>query len=42
MTALMTNTIHDLHTGRQTWRVLLLLAIPTFATGIAATMLPWS
>ena len=34
MNSMMTKTIDDLRGGRQTWRVLLILLVPAFATGL--------
>ena len=38
MSRLVHATLHDLRWGRQSWRVLLLLAIPALATGVALGM----
>ena len=40
MSRLVLHTIDDLRVGRQSWRVLLMLAVPAFAAGIAAGLLP--
>ena len=39
MSELVTRTLDDLRGGRQTWRVMLMLAVPAFAAGIAAGLL---
>lgn len=40
MTQFVGATLADLRGGRQTWRVVLLLAIPALLAGIAAGLLP--
>jgi hypothetical protein len=40
MSRLVLTTIDDLRVGRQSWRVLLMLAVPAFFAGIAAGLLP--
>lgn len=40
MSRLVIHTLDDLRGGRQSWRVLLMLAIPAFAVGVAAGLLP--
>lgn len=36
MSALIARTVIDLRSGRQTWRVFALLALPAFAAGVIA------
>ena len=36
MSRLITNVVDDLHAGRQSWRVMLLLTIPALAAGFIA------
>lgn len=39
MSELVTATISDLRSGRQTWRVRLLLVVPAFVAGLGAGLL---
>jgi hypothetical protein len=39
MSRLVLHTLDDLRVGRHSWRVLLMLAIPAFAAGIAAGLM---
>jgi hypothetical protein len=34
MSEIVVQTVHDLRTGRTSWRVLLMLSVPAFAAGI--------
>ena len=39
MSRFMNETINDLRGGRESWRVLLLLALPAFVAGVSAGLI---
>jgi len=39
MTAFINNTLVDLHSGRSSWRVLITVALPSFAIAFATALI---